>query len=262
VIAGDFRRGCSTEPHIYEAGACVIAGTGARAAARCFTAAEIASGAAVAVAAPGLAYGIVPDGFDSVNVSWDGGGAAATVHDNVYELRLDGAGAGDRVRVELSGASAGCAPSAAAYEAVPALEVRPTRTPPRALADAMDRLGARGDWLAYARLVTTRDGVDIWVVPDMPCDRPGSREERVCLLPVRGGHRGDFFCDTLAEAHGERDAWTRSGELVAGFAPAGARWVEARTGRSGDGVLMRVQDGVFGGLIKGPPDAAVALRFR
>ena len=90
VIAGDFRRGCSAEPHIFQAGACVIAGTGKSAAARCFTGAEIASGGAVAVSG-GVAYGIVPDGIRSVELSWKGGSGAASVQDNVYAVPLQGA---------------------------------------------------------------------------------------------------------------------------------------------------------------------------
>jgi hypothetical protein len=259
VIAAITPRVCTSDTQVFQVGACVVAGTGPRAAARCFTGAQIAAGAAVTVAA-GAAYGIVPDGIDSVELSWDGGSAAATVTDNAYELPLDGVGAGDTVRVDLSGAVAGCAPSAALYEAAPALRRAPEGTPPRALDSAMQRLGSRGDWLAYARLVTTRAGVDVWVVPDMPCDRPGSDEERVCLLAISDGNAGSLLCDTPSDLR-RSGASVRSGQVVAGFAPAGARWAEARVAGSRDVTLMAVQDGVFAARVAGDPGAAVSMRF-
>jgi hypothetical protein len=125
----------------------------------------------------------------------------------------------------------------------------------------MRRLGARGDWLAYARLVTVRGGVDVWAVPDMPCDRPGSTEERVCVLPVGHGRAGSLVCATPAEVH-RRGAWARSGEVVAGFAPDGARWAEARVVGSHDVTVMAVEDGVFAATAPGPAGAPLHVRFR
>jgi hypothetical protein len=70
----------------------------------------------------------------------------------------------------------------------------------------------------------------------------------------------DLLCATPADVR-ERGAWTRIGQVVAGFAPAGARWAEARTPGSSDVRLMAVEDGVFGAAVQGAPGAPVRMRF-
>jgi hypothetical protein len=238
VLAGVTERPCA-DKQVFQAGACVIVGPAQ--AGRCFTGAQIAGGAAVAVFR-GTAYGIVPDGIASVELSWDGGAAAASVQDNAYAV--EGVAAGERVRIVPSGAAEGCVPSAAAYDAAPALRLPAEGTPPRALDTAMRQLGSRGDWLAHARHVTTRTGLEIWVAPDMPCDRADQRPERVCLMVVADDGPGPVCGIPADMARG--GAWLESGRIVAGFATGGARWAEVRTAGSRDVELVGVDHGVFG----------------
>jgi hypothetical protein len=237
VLAGVTEQPCADQ-QVFQAGACVIVG---RQAGRCFTGAQIASGGAVTTFG-GTAYGIVPDGIESVDLSWDGGGASATVRDNAYAV--DGVPAGKRVRIESSGAAEGCTPSAAAYDAAPALRLPAEGTPPRALDAAMKQLGSRGEWLAHARHLTTRTGLEIWVAPDMPCDRADQRPERVCLL-VAADDRPGPVCDTPADI-ARQGGLVESGRVVAGFAPAGMRTAEVRTVGSNDVELVAIEHGVFG----------------
>ena len=251
VMAGVTERPCA-DRHVFQSGACVIVG---RAAGRCFTSAEIASGSAVTVFR-GTAYGIAPDGVESVELSWNGGRAAATVRDNAYAV--DGVPANGRVHIEPSGAVAGCVPSAAAYGAAPALRLQAARKPPRSLAAAMQQLGSDGDWLAHARHLTTRTGVEIWVVPDMPCDRADPRPERVCLLAVADGRAAPLLCATPADIR-QHGAWLESGPVSAGFAPADARWAEAKPADSRNVTLMHVDHGVFGSPVSGTD---FSMRFR
>jgi hypothetical protein len=236
VLAAVTEQPCA-DKQVFQAGACVIVG---RQAARCFTGAQIASGAAVTFFR-GAVYGIVPDGIASVDLSWDGGGAGASVQDNAYSIK--GVDPRGPVHVEPSGAAEGCTPSAAAYDAAPALRLPAEGTPPRALDEAMHHLGSRGDWLAHARHVTTRTGLDIWVAPDMPCDRADQRPERVCLLVV-ADERPGTVCDTPADI-ARRSGWVESGRVVAGFAPAGKRTAEIRTVGSNDVKLVAIEHGVF-----------------
>ena len=182
-------------------------------------------------------YGIVPDGVASVDLSWDGGGAGASVQDNAYSIK--GVDPRGPVHVEPSGAAEGCTPSAAAYDAAPALRLAAEGTPPKALDTGMQELGSGGEWLAHARHATTRTGLELWVAPEMPCD--GAQRERVCLLP----EGGSLLCETL-EHIAERGAWNQAGDVVAGFAPAGARVAEVRTAGSNDVALVAVEHGVFG----------------
>jgi hypothetical protein len=248
VTAGITERPCG-DNQVYQTGACVIAGRAE--AGRCFTGAQIASGAAVTVFR-GTAYGIVPDGIESVELSWDGGDAAATVHDNAYAV--DGVPANGRVHIQPSGAVEGCVPSAAVYDAAPALRLPAAGTPPRSLDTAMQQLGLGGDWLAHARHLTTRTGIEIWVVPDMPCDRDDRQPERVCLQ----ADGGSLLCDTPSRIRAQ-GVWRQSGQVIAGFAPDGARRAEVRTGERNAVELAAVQDGVFGTATDG---AVVSVRFR
>ena len=236
VLAGVTEQPCA-DKQVFQAGACVVVG---RQAGRCFTGAQIASGAAV-TAFRGTAYGIVPDGIASVDLSWDGGGASGTVRDNAYAI--EGVPAGKRVHVEPSGEAAGCTPSAAAYDAAPALRLPAEGTPPRTLDAAMQQLGSRGDWLAHARHFTTRSGLEIWVAPDMPCDRADQRAEQVCLLVVAADRPGPV-CETPAEI-AQQGGLVESGRIVAGFAPAGKRTAEIRTVGSNDVELVAIEHGVF-----------------
>jgi hypothetical protein len=236
VLAGVTERPCA-DPQVFQAGACVIVGRAQ--AGRCFTGAQIASGAAVTLFR-GTAYGIVPDGVESVDLSWDGGGTVASVRDNAYVVA--GVPAGERVRIVPSGAPEGCTPSAAAYDAAPALRLPAEGTPPRALDTAMQQLGSRGEWLAHARHLTTRTGLEIWVAPDMPCDRAEQRPERVCVLVVAADRPG-LACSTPGDI--ARRGWVQSGRVVAGFAPAGMRTAEIRTVGSNDVELVAIEHGVF-----------------
>ena len=91
----------------------------------------------------------------------------------------------------------------------------------------------------------------------MPCDRPGLEAERVCLLP----QDGSLLCDTPAALQ-RRGAWIHAGQVVAGFAPAGARWVEVRVEGSNNVTLIVVENGVFGAVLDGAsPGATLDLRF-
>jgi hypothetical protein len=238
VMAAVSDQPCADQ-QIYQAGACVIVGRAQ--AGRCFTGAQIASGAAVTLFR-GTAYGIVPDGIESVDLSWDGGGASASVRDNAYAA--EGVPKDARVRIEPSGAVEGCAPSAAAYDAAPALRLQPEGTPPKALDTAMERLGSRGEWLAHARHLTTRAGLEVWVAPDMPCDRADQRPERVCLLALTDA-QPRFVCETPARI-AQQGALIGSDRVVAGFAPAGMRTAEIRTDGSDAVERVPVEHGLFG----------------
>ena len=109
----------------------------------------------------------------------------------------------------------------------------------------MSRLGAGDEWRAYARRLVMRDGVVVWVVPQLPCDNTVS-EERVCVVP----HGGSPVCDTptsirrrgvsIILGHGALTA-------VAGIASRGTRYADIRVRDLVD--PLPVRDGVFGGVI-------------
>jgi hypothetical protein len=242
---------CDAEQRPLDPGACLIVGNEV-VAARCFGDEEVARGTAIAVAPVPAAkttdwvYGIAPDGVDRVRLSWQGGTVTTRVLENGYATRLVGVKAGDGVRVELVPSASGCGPSEAAYRAVAALRDAPAAETPAALEHAMADLGSHGAWRRYARVVGHRDGVELWVVPDLPCDRPAAAEERVCILPTGGS----LLCDT-PDTLRRRGAWIKYGQgaltTVAGIAPAGARYADVRIR---DLVHpFPVRHGVFGGMI-------------
>jgi hypothetical protein len=234
-------------------GACLVDGN-TPPMAHCFPYADIAAGRAIMSVRAGRVAGIAPDGVQSVQVN----GAFVPVRDNAYEAELPGVEAGDEVRVELVPAVR-CEPSQAAYGAVPALVEGAQREPPRALEDAMAGLGSRGAWRAHARVVVGRYGVNVWVVPDMPCDRYTGGDERVCLWVAHGS----LTCDTPAALRRRGVSINfRRGNVVtaAGIAPAGARHADVAFG---DLIYpFRVRDGVFGALIVKRIDEPVRIAFR
>lgn len=79
-------------------GACLVVGD--RSSYRCFGAADVRAGRALARTAEGLIVGIVPDDVDRVTLTARGRTAGAVVVDNVYEARL-GVPSGTPVRVAL-----------------------------------------------------------------------------------------------------------------------------------------------------------------
>jgi hypothetical protein len=101
------------------------------------------------------------------------------------------------------------------------------------------------------------------VVPDMPCDRAGAKAERICLLPVYDGQGGSLLCDAQRRERCASISYVQGGErAIAGFAPAGTRWAEARVGGSNDVELVAVEHGVFGTAVTAGPGATVDVRFR
>lgn len=124
-----------------------------------------------------------------------------------------------------------CAPPPAMYEAVPALRRPPAGEPPAAVTETMAEAGARGAWRPFARSVQGQDGLEIWVVPSLACDNPRDTADRPCLVLLRDGRWAGYTCrdPTGIRTHG---TWiivpVDGGLAVAGFAPAGATYVEAR----------------------------------
>jgi hypothetical protein len=244
---------CASTTDPVDVGVCLVQG-GSPPLAGCFSDADIAAGRAIMFVRSGHLAGIAPDGVQAVQVN----GAFVPVRDNTYQAELPGVKAGDDVRVELVPAVR-CEPSQAAYGAVPALVEGVRRERPRALEDAMARLGSRGAWRSHARVVEGRDGVNVWVVPDMPCDRYTGGDERVCLWVARG----NLACDAPAalRRRGVSINFRRGNVVtVAGIAPAGARHADVAFG---DLIYpFRVRDGVFGALVVKRIDGPVRIAYR
>jgi hypothetical protein len=129
---------------------------------------------------------------------------------------------------------------------VPAFRDAPAAGTTLGLEHAMADLGSHGAWRDYARVVGQGDGVELWVVPDLPCDRATGGDERVCVLPSGGS----LLCGEPRSVQ-RRGIWTKYGQgaltTVAGIAPAGARYADVRIR---DLVHpLPVRHGVFGGMI-------------
>ena len=234
-------------------GVCLIAGA-RDATFRCFSTEEIDRGAAIVLTGRALAHGIVPDGVGRVRVEWDGGAVGAETMDNAYELRAPGLREGDEVRVHFEREStlARCAPSSAAMAAVPLLRAESRGEPPTGVVKAMEYEGARGAWRAHARMTDTDMGLQIWVAPDMPCDNPRAKAERVCLVLVGDDLNRGFIC-ARPRRIAERGVWfpfpnedARTG--VAGMARSGTG--EMATVYDGDDeTTIQVTDGVFAAVL-------------
>jgi hypothetical protein len=242
------------EREALDRGVCVIVGSEFTAA-RCFTDADVVAGRAV-VGVPGSVSGIVPDGIGSVRLTSDGRSVTAPVVDNGYMAELPGITAGDEVRVELI-RQTGCEPSKAAYDAVPGLRRGQAGTPPAAVESAMAR--ARGAWRSYARRVTTVTGLEVWLVPQLPCDVPGLVGERVCAMPEGGG----MLCDWPAViAEDGLVVRYRRGNLqsAVGVMPTWAKSVRVEMAH----LIMPIEPvaRVFSGSLRTLPGERLRVRFR
>lgn len=245
---------CDGAQNALDPGVCLVAESGP--VARCFSDTAIAAAKAVAVTRRGAVAGIVPDGVTGVEID----GVQATVADNAFEASLPGVTAGDHVQVRLVGAPKRCGPSPQAYAAVPALERPPTGNPTRQLEMAMAGNGGHGAWRDSAREIKTPEGLRIWVVADVPCDRPTGGPEQVCLLP----EGGPLACQTPAAiAQGglltqfERD---NRQVVVAGIAPEGAKRVEVHV--SDLIYVLHPVARVYGTSVRVLPGQHVEVRLR
>jgi hypothetical protein len=245
---------CGQASDASAAGTCLVVGD-APPLAGCFSEADIADGRAIMFVSSGHVAGIAPDDVQAAEVN----GVIVPVRDNAYEAELPGVAAGDEVRVRFGpSANEACRPSQAVYDAAPELRQPPTGNPPAELEEAMAQLGSTGTWRPFARAADLRGGLEVWVTPDLPCDRSGAEAERVCILP----QGGSLLCDTPAALE-RRGAWIeyprREGRGLAGIAPRGTLRVVWRSGDATASVPMA--DRVFGGMITGGPYAKVNVRF-
>jgi hypothetical protein len=264
VRVGGLSGDCDAARRPLDPGVCLIVGRES-VAARCFGDQEVARGTAIAVAPLPAAkttdwvFGIAPDGVERVKLTWAGGTVTARVADNGYDARLDGVKAGDQVRIELERPEGGCDPSQKAIEAAPAVVEGELAGRSRALEDAMAEHGNGGAWRAYARVVTVRDGLKVWVVPDMPCDRATDGPERVCILPTGGS----LLCGRPSSVQ-RRGISIQFGQgaltTVAGIAPSGVRYADVRVRDVVDSVP--VKDGVFGARIVDRSNDPVDITYR
>ena len=230
-------------------GVCLVAGEDTATVSRCFTDREISDGKAATVTRHGVVHGIVPDGTGLVSLSGPRDRVMVPVIDNAYEARVPWLDTPGRLEITLHAAPRpvppDCEPSSAAYEAVPALRAPGGGHVPLELEKAMSRLGAGVAWRPYARRLVMRDGVVVWVVPQLPCGDPMS-EERVCVVP----HGGSPVCNTptAIRRQGASIIFGQGARTtVAGIAPEGARHADVRIRDLVYPLLVR--DGVFGGMI-------------
>jgi hypothetical protein len=174
---------------------------------------------------------------------------------------------GEKVRVHFeSGAIPACGPSSEMTAAVPLLGTESTGEPPAAVVRAMQDAGARGAWTAFARTTEADDGMRIWATPDLPCDNPRTKAERVCIVLVREDENRGFFCARPRDV-AARGAWfpfphDDEGRLgVAGMAPTGTAGA-ATVSRDGDPLgTVPIFSGVFAGLVLGEGGGRIEVRF-
>jgi hypothetical protein len=165
---------------------------------RCFTAAQVAGGAAVARTADGSVVGIVPDGIERVTLSAGGKRATADVIANVYEAQL-GIPAG--IRLHVAPARPGCEHPLAPelLDRVGALS-RPDEVGhplPRAARELLREWGWQLDAvvLDQARFWGGGEDAEFWVVPVVPRSaEPCAPATGACIIAVTSDHRGDGHC--------------------------------------------------------------------
>jgi hypothetical protein len=248
-------------------GVCVVAGMADPPVARCFTAADIGAGRAVALLEGGvlgaaLLVGIVPDGVDEVTLTADGERATVPVVDNAFEATLPGVRPGTPVRM-MPRPPVTCAPGVAPElrDRVTALYGAPQEgfTPGRAATQAIvERSGVDAIAFDAARHWGGGDGVDFWVVPVVVGGDPCAPATHVCVV-AESEQGAAALCAAGAEPGAAK--WRISplpGGRSAAFGLVPDRATAATVNAGGRSADVDAGLNVFGGVLpfRVPDDAA------
>jgi hypothetical protein len=218
---------------------------------RCFTAAGVERGTAVARTSAATVLGIVPDGIGRVTIQGDGPPVGAEVVDNLYEARLD-APAGRPLRLGFGrSVDDGCrrtvAPELLAEVALLRDRAQPGYELPRSAGDALrhrrlDAVVAEG-----ARYWGGGGSVDFWAVPVVPRGRAEcAPAARACVVAVPEHAQAAAQC---ARRGGPdwRLGQLREHAVIFGTVPDGVTGV--RVEHHGATVDVPAHDNVFGGVL-------------
>lgn len=178
---------------------------------RCFAAADVQGGRAVAVRDDGWAVGVVPDGVARVTLSGNAAPVTVDVVANVYEARLDEL-PGTQIDVAFGrGGDDGCRRRVAPdlpYRVTALMEpAQPGYPLPRAALDVLNEWMWQLDAIVEdgARFWGGGDGVSFWVVPVVP--RGAARcapATRVCVVAVPERGKADAQCALDGKLEGWR----------------------------------------------------------
>jgi Sigma-70 region 2 len=221
---------------------------------RCFTAADVAWGRAVARTSTDTLVGIVPDGVERVTVRGIGPPVSAEVVDNVYEARTD-VPARSGIELTFDGAGGEACRRTITPELLAEVALLRNRTQPR------DRLpGAAREALAHWRLdAVVEEGarywggagpVDFWAVPVVPRGRAGcAPASRVCV--VAANRVSSAAQCVLGRNRGGQNWWLGGAypdrSLIFGTVPDGV--TEVRVTHAGETAVVDAHDNVFGGVL-------------
>jgi hypothetical protein len=227
---------------------------------RCFAAAEVTAGRALARTALGTVVGIVPDGIDRVTVLAGGPPVGADVVENVYEAQLDDL-AGTQVELSFHRPSGdGCrrsvAPALLARVAVLRGAAQPGLLLPAAALDAVRQWDWQLDAIVdrRARFWGGGDEVGFWAVPVVPRGRAAcAPATRVCILAVPAAGHPDAQC-VLGPFPGRAD-WRLAPLLpghavIYGVVADGVRAARVTIGRRT--AAVDAGDNVVGGVLPFP----------